>query len=93
MRTYDQQEPRRTYEIPRKNGPKKQETFATVSWATEHPRQAQKQLSSTSVTSQENKTDRLVEVQVNGVTANYLVDTGACSTILSRSVWEQIQQV
>ena len=72
--------------------PKKQETFAAVSWATECPRQAQNirslQPSAMNVTSQESNTDWLVEVQVNGVPTNCLVDTGAGSTILSRRLWE-----
>ena len=79
---------------PEKHGDKKQVTFATVSWATEHPRQARKtrsvQSSVTGVISQENNFDWLVEVQVNGVPANCLVDRGAGSTILSRGLWEQI---
>ena len=32
----------------------------------------------------------IVDVEVNGVPANCLVDTGAGSTILSRSVWKQM---
>ena len=44
----------------------------------------------TSAPTSTSNADWLVEVRVDGVPANCLVDTGASSTILSRSVWEQI---
>ena len=76
---------------PEKSGADKKQTFAAVNWATKHTTKTGNTTRvKTSAPTSTSSADWLVEVRVNGVPSKCLVDTGASSTILSRSVWEQI---
>ena len=64
-----------------------------MSWATKSARktrQTRREPLTTIAPVPGNNADWLVDVEVNGVPANCLVETGAGSTILSRSVWKQM---